>query len=281
MRYVLGAAEHGSFRRAAGALNVQQSTISRRVRELEDRLGAAIFERGAAGVRLTKVGARFLEGAQSAVTQLAQAVGAVTALSRAEQDLVRIGLAAPLTPGYLADLLRTATARSPRLRLSIREGPSSDLVGAVQAGRLDLAFLAGPPAAAGCEGLPLWTERLFVACAEGSSLAAKARIERRDLDGRALLTWPGCELTDRVIAQIGQRADPLTLLPQAAGRETVLQLVALGQGLAVVPQSATALNPGGVAYRPLARTAVAFGAIWSRQRSKPAVRRLLTLARAG
>ncbi|WP_164159323.1 helix-turn-helix domain-containing protein, partial [Stenotrophomonas maltophilia] len=49
LRYVLSAAEQGSFRRAAASLNIQQSTISRRVRELEERLGAPLFDREAQG----------------------------------------------------------------------------------------------------------------------------------------------------------------------------------------------------------------------------------------
>lgn len=62
-RYALASAELGSFRRAAAALNIQQSTVSRGVRNLEHRIGAELFERDHSGVRPTVAGDRFLEEA--------------------------------------------------------------------------------------------------------------------------------------------------------------------------------------------------------------------------
>jgi DNA-binding transcriptional LysR family regulator len=53
IRYVLTAAEHGSFHRAAAALSVKQSVVSRRIRDLEDGLGACLFVRQHTGVVLT------------------------------------------------------------------------------------------------------------------------------------------------------------------------------------------------------------------------------------
>ncbi|MFC3677160.1 LysR family transcriptional regulator [Ferrovibrio xuzhouensis] len=53
LRYVIVVAEHGSFRRAAKAIGVQESTISRRIRDLEDEIGAALFIRHHRGVDLT------------------------------------------------------------------------------------------------------------------------------------------------------------------------------------------------------------------------------------
>jgi DNA-binding transcriptional LysR family regulator len=64
--YALASAEHGSFRRAAAALNVQQSTVSRGVRSLEHLVGAELFERGHAGIRPTFAGDWFLRGQPSA-----------------------------------------------------------------------------------------------------------------------------------------------------------------------------------------------------------------------
>jgi len=62
-RYAMTAAEHGSFRRVAAALNVQQSTVSRGIRNIEHRLGATLFERSHSGIRPTQAGDRFLKEA--------------------------------------------------------------------------------------------------------------------------------------------------------------------------------------------------------------------------
>jgi len=280
LRYVIGAAEHGSFRRAAGALNVQQSTISRRVRELEDRLGASIFERGAAGVRLTQAGAQFLDGAQGAMTHLAQAVDRVGALAAAERNLVRIGILGPLTPGFLDDLLRAAVAGTPTPRLSITEAPAHDHIVALQSGRLDVAFLSGESPAPDVMIRRLWTERLVVVLPADHRLAAKPVVGWSDLaEERFLVAGPGLvgggeDLLVRRLTRLGR---PPVLLRQAVGPDTLLRLVALGQGLVVTVASATA-GPAGVVCRPIAREVVAFNAAWSSQNGKLAVRRLIALA---
>lgn len=55
LRYALAAAEYRSFRRAADALHVKESTLSRRIRQMEERLGVALFERSRAAVRIPPV----------------------------------------------------------------------------------------------------------------------------------------------------------------------------------------------------------------------------------
>lgn len=50
LRYFIAAAEHGSFRKAGVALHVQESAVSRRIRDIEDRLGASLFQRHNGGV---------------------------------------------------------------------------------------------------------------------------------------------------------------------------------------------------------------------------------------
>lgn len=64
LRYFIVAAEHGSFRKAGAARGVQESAISRCVRDLEDELGASLFNRYNGGVRLTFAGERFLRRAR-------------------------------------------------------------------------------------------------------------------------------------------------------------------------------------------------------------------------
>ena len=56
LRYAVAAADQGSFRRAALAMNIQESAVSRRIRDLEDEIGAALFIRHTGGVTLTQAG---------------------------------------------------------------------------------------------------------------------------------------------------------------------------------------------------------------------------------
>lgn len=280
LRYVIGAAEHGSFRRAAGALAVQQSTISRRVRELEDRLGASIFERGPAGVQLTKAGVQFLDGAQGAMTHLAHAVDRVGALVEAERSIVRIGILSPLAPGFLDDLLRGAVARTPPVQLSITEASAHAHLAALRTGRLDIAFLMAC-AAGGCRDLPLWTERLVAALPAGHPLEAKGKVNWLDLAQERLLLSvadSARDIEDLVIRRFQRLGRSPSVLRQAAGADTLLRLVAMGQGLAVITESAISASQAGVIYRPITREILPFGAVWSPHNTKPALRQLIARA---
>jgi DNA-binding transcriptional LysR family regulator len=70
LRYVVAAAEHRSFRRAAAALNITQPTLSKRIRELEDRLGMLLFERSTGGAQLTASGEDLLVIAKRVLADL-------------------------------------------------------------------------------------------------------------------------------------------------------------------------------------------------------------------
>ena len=68
--YVATAAKHRSFRRAAVALNITQPTLSKRIRELEDRFGILLFERCAGGAQLTPIGEEFVQSAHRILAEL-------------------------------------------------------------------------------------------------------------------------------------------------------------------------------------------------------------------
>ena len=80
LRYVIAAADNGSFRRAAEILLVRQSTLSRCIRQLEHSIGMTVFERSSGGVRATKAGLNFLRASRSILEQVASLVEAARIL---------------------------------------------------------------------------------------------------------------------------------------------------------------------------------------------------------
>lgn len=271
LRYVLAAAEHGGFRRAARHLGVQQSAVSRRIHELEMRLGASIFERGPFGVRLTEAGRQFVQGAQGAMGELDLAVDRVSASASQEQRRLRIGVLSGLGVGPLQDLLRQLLVRDPSLIVELVEEEANALRLSLARGDLDVAFLveaAGPSLAA-----TAWRERLLVALPEG-----------HELEAEAALTWPRIRearllVPASIVEAVSDLADrrassALTLVAQNASPASLARLVGLGQGWAIINEG-EAVSMAGVVYRPLARAFVAFTTHTGRRLEKPALRRLL------
>ena len=107
IQYVIAAADHGSFRRAAAALGIQESAISRRIRELEERLGTAFFIRSPSGVALTHAGKQFVQRGRKALLEIGLARAEASAIGRGEDGHVRIGIFSSLASGFLSDLIES------------------------------------------------------------------------------------------------------------------------------------------------------------------------------
>ncbi|WP_082766210.1 LysR family transcriptional regulator [Paramesorhizobium deserti] len=113
LRCALWVAEFGSFRGAAKALELPQSTVSRRMQLLKHRLGFALFGRSRSGAKLTNAGDDFLRGAAAAANHLDRAAQLAAAVDRGERDQLRLAFFASLSAGYLHRLLRTFRKRHP------------------------------------------------------------------------------------------------------------------------------------------------------------------------
>jgi DNA-binding transcriptional LysR family regulator len=113
LRHFLAAADHGSFRKAAIALDINESSVSRQIRDLEDELGASLFIRHSGGVRLTVAGQEFLRSARHALRQIDIGVTKVAAVGRADQGLLKVGIFSSLASGFLFNLLRRFGTRHP------------------------------------------------------------------------------------------------------------------------------------------------------------------------
>lgn len=282
LRYVMAAAEQHSFRRAANVVGVHQSAISRRIRDLEDELGASLFNRHSGGVELTFAGRNFLDHAKRAVGQIEFAANLVDAHGRGDAGVVRVGIFSSLSSGFIADLLHAYEHRHAGVRLDFIEGAPSEHLSALRQYKLDIAFLTGFNAPPDCEGQHLWTERVFVVLPEADELAARSEIAWNDLLNRHFIvsgTDPGPEIHDYLVKHLSGLGHRPSVEFCAVGRDNLMQLVAFGKGLTLTSEATTGTTFPRVVYRLLAGEELPFCAIWSPKNDNPALRRLLTLAR--
>lgn len=282
LRYVIAAADHGSFRRAAAAIGVQQSAISRRIRDLEDEIGAALFIRSNSGVRLTHAGQLFIARARKAVNQINYAAIDAASSGRGEIGKVRVGIFTSLATGFLADLLRAFVDGNRDVRPELVEGGPAAHIAAIQHHQLDVAFLTGRPAAEGCDILHLWNERVLVVMPENHELAARSEVMWDDLRDRHFIVSendPGPEIHDYIVKHLADLGRHPGVERHAVGRDNLLNLVAMNQGLTLQSEATMGSQFPGVIYRPLHGEVLPFSAIWSPENDNPALRRLLSLAR--
>lgn len=171
-QYALASAEHGSFRRAAAALNVQQSTVSRGVRSLESRVGAELFERDHAGIRPTPAGDQFLEQATLGFGHLARALQRAGALQRGEHGELTVGVSLPF--GLFGELFERFRGTHRGVSVEIVETTTSASWALVQQRAVDIAFVARTHGNGTARSLHLRDERMMAVLPKSHPWLARA-----------------------------------------------------------------------------------------------------------
>ena len=283
LRYFIAAAESGSFRRAALKLSVQEPAISRRVRDLEDHLGASLFHRNSSGVTLTLAGEHFLVSARTVLRQIESAARDVSAVGRNEAGQLRIGLLSSLASGFLPELISRFCKLYDGIKVEFIDGDTAEHVAAIHRLHLDVAFVAGATEWPGCQTDQLWTERVFMALPSEHRLADQEELHWQELlDEKFIVSCaaPGPEIRDYLLRRLADFGHHTAIQVHNVGRDNLLSMVALGCGLTVISEAITSTQIYSAIYRPIADETLPFSAIWSPRNDNPACRRLLSLARS-
>lgn len=283
LRYFLAAVEHGSFRKAASSVGVQESTVSRRIRDLEDHLGASLFIRHNGGVRLTVAGQKYVQHARKALRQIGQGAKDVAAIGRSEEGRIRIGILSSMASGFLFDLLREFDKEHGAVRIEFIDGEPADHIAAIRQMKLDVAFITGTMRWLDCEAQHLWSEGVCVVLPAEHRLTQKDEVAWQDLAHERFIVSdaaPGQEIHDYLVQRLADLGHHPEIDLQYVSRDNLLSLVAVGRGLTVMSEAATAAQVPGIAYRPIVNEILPFCAVWSPSNDNPACRRMLSLARA-
>ncbi|MEM8821968.1 MAG: LysR substrate-binding domain-containing protein, partial [Pseudomonadota bacterium] len=144
LRYFEALARHGHFGRAAEAAAISQPALSVQIRDLETELGAALFERGPRGVRLTALGETFAPRARDILRSVEELGDLARAAQGGLAGRLRIGMIPTVAPYLLASVMRAVAAAHPDVTPDIRETVTSTLLQELGEGRLDCAIVALP-----------------------------------------------------------------------------------------------------------------------------------------
>jgi DNA-binding transcriptional LysR family regulator len=183
LRHAVLAADLGSFRRAAEAFRITQSSISRSIRQLEHQVGIAIFERSSGGIRPTTAGSSFIRISRSILEQMDALVSTTRANKRADEGRLALGFCTSLTAGNLRASLLEFRKRFPQIELATVERSRERLASGLRNSILDILIVAGDMPAMDCGVMPLWSERILVVLQQDHPLATKAVSARFESEG--------------------------------------------------------------------------------------------------
>jgi DNA-binding transcriptional LysR family regulator len=136
----------GGVTRAAGQLHRSQPAITRRIKLLEDQLGAPLLERARSGAMLTEAGRTFLPYAEAVLAALKDGTQAVQALRGGDHGAVSLAIVGTLAGTTLVEELRRFSARHRNARLELRTANSFEVSDMVRRGEvsLGLRYFADP-----------------------------------------------------------------------------------------------------------------------------------------
>lgn len=279
----LAVAEYLNFRHAANAMGISQSSVSARVKALEENLGILLFERHARGVRLTEAGRHFVERVTAGIDQLEHAVRTAGMVARGEHGRLRVGIHALIPGSFLATLIERYREQHPGIDVEIAEGTARESVMRLRANRLDLTFVAGAPEFPDCHSRPIWRERLLAALPASHPLGDEAGVTWADLAGDTFIVrhgGTGPQAHDHIVMRLAGTSPDLSILRFDVERVTLLSMVAQGYGVTIAGEATTLLHAPGVTFLPILDELepLPFSAIWSPHNRSPALRSLLDIA---
>ncbi len=285
--YAITAAEHRSFRRAAVALGLSQSTVSRRIKILEDRLGIILFRRHRFGVELTEQGARFLASAQIDAERLQRTAREVKLGRQAAPRELRLGVSDPLAGKILRHVLAKFRARHPEIFVEVEDASHEALLRRIDDGTLDIALVAGRLPSRGMRSLLLWEEKTLLALSRRHKLVRRSTIDWRDLVDDTFLIGD-CETSReieaylvRCFAGVGSHPRIQVHKVRHAG---ILDLTALGVGITVTANSFVPIDTlQEIVLRPLpsSEPSIAPVAVWHPNNFSESLRIMLDVLKDG
>ncbi len=242
LRYIVAVARERHFGRAAEACFVSQPTLSVAIKKLEEELDMKIFERGAAEVSITPLGAEIVRQAQSVIEQ----ASAIKEIAKRGKDplagALRLGIIYTIGPYLLPELVKGVIDQYPQMPLMLHENFTVRLLEMLRTGELDCAILAEPFPDTGLAIAPLYDEEFVIAVPANHAFALRTEIGAAELKReKMLLLGAGHCFRDQVLevcpefARFSSEVDGISKSFEGSSLETIKHMVAAGMGVTVVP----------------------------------------------
>jgi LysR family transcriptional regulator, cyn operon transcriptional activator len=181
VRYLKAVVDHGSFTRAAQALHVSQPALSQQVKELEERVGAQLLDRSGRKIRVTDLGAIYLQHAGRAMEELEQASRAVRDVEDLSTGLLRLGVTLSVATYLIGPLLQCFRKRYPGIVLTIRVLPQESIEPLLRDDELDLGIGFGDLPSEDIEATLLHNERPTLIVGKHHTKMRKAVVTAKEL----------------------------------------------------------------------------------------------------
>lgn len=237
LRYFEALARHGHFGRAAEACSISQPALSVQIKELEEALGAELFERAARQLRLSAFGEEFLVR----VRDILRSVDELGDLARAHRrhlvGRLRIGVIPTVAPYLLPGMISALTRENADLDIHVRETVTPKLLQELAEGRLDTAIVALPVSEPSLTEMPLFEENFVLVRPRAD---ADKPVPSSDMlrEMRLLLLEEGHCFREQALSFCDMGSVRPREILDGSSLSTLVQMVGAGIGVTLIPEIA-------------------------------------------
>ena len=260
LRYFVAVADERNFTRAAETLNIAQPRLSRQIRQLEDEVGAALFDRETRPIRLTDAGRLLYGHASQILASMDQLQAIMRHAAGAERRRFVIGFVGSTLYGPLPEVIHRFREQVEYLDVSLHECSTVEQIAALKEGRIDVGFGRLRIEDPAIRRLVLAKEKLVAVVSADDPLADSAEpVSLAELAAQPLIVYPRParpSYADQVLGAYHDLGlDPVSVM-EVRELQTAIGLVAAHAGVSLVPESVQRLQRDDVRYVQLAEAAL-------------------------
>jgi DNA-binding transcriptional LysR family regulator len=274
LRLFLHVAEAGSITAGAERSGLALASASARIRGMEEQAGVPLLERGRRGVEPTPAGRALLRHARLVTAQVERMRGELGEYARGLKGHVRLLANTAAASVHLPEILAAFLSANPNVDVELDERPSPEVARAVAEEEAEVGVAAGHADLSGLEVTPFRTDRLMLVAPRGHPLADRGRIAFAEALGSEFVGLSGeIALGGHLDGHAARAGGRMRTRVRARGLDAACRMVALGAGVAVVPEVMARRwgDAGALAFVPLEDP-------WAERRLVIVVRRLDALS---
>ena len=254
LRYFVAVAEAGSLTVAAEQkLHTSQPSLSRQIRNLEEKVGAQLLTRRACGIDLTPAGLAFLDQARPILSQVDAAAEAARRVAHPAKPCFTMGFLTGHELTWMPEAMRILRDELPNIDVMISSQYSPQLADGLAKGKIDAAFLRREKGVPGLAFRLLVKEPLMVILPTDHHLAALKAVSPRDLAGETFVIVSDTAPVLRAVINNFLKRSGISITPahQADHVTMGLSLIVSTRGVGLLPAYAQNFLPASVTSRPL------------------------------
>ena len=259
LRLVRAVVEEGTLPAAASRLALSQPALSHQLRDVEDRLGVALFERRGRSLVLTEAGGRVLDSARIVLDEVARAEADLAALAAGRSGTLRVTAQCYTTYHWLPPVLAGFREAWPLVDVEIAAEAATRPGAALRDRAADVALVATQAGFDDLDLAELFEDEVVAIVPEAHTWAGQAHVEPADFDGEHVFVWHDCTERDCVLTLVAEAgAAPGRVTPMPLSTEGAVGMVRAGLGVTAMARWAAEpyLQRGGLAAVPVTASGI-------------------------